>query len=71
MPRVSSKRQITLPVEQCNEAGIRPGDEYKCFVANGQITIVRKMPEAAKGCLSHVTGDSTLSDEESRQSALG
>ena len=28
MPKVSAKRQITLPVEQCNEVGIKPGGEY-------------------------------------------
>ena len=70
MPKVSAKRQITLPVEQCNEVGIRPGDEYRSFVANGHITIVKKISGAAKGSLHHVKGDSTISDEESRQSAL-
>lgn len=70
MPKVSAKRQITLPVEQCNEIGIRPGDEYRSFVANGQITIVKKISGAAKGSLHHVKGDSTISDEESRQSSL-
>ena len=70
MPKVSAKRQITLPVEQCNEVGIRPGDEYRSFVANGHITIVKKISGAAEGCLSHVKGDSTISNEESRQSAL-
>lgn len=70
MPKVSAKRQITLPVGQCNEVGIRPGDEYRSFVANGHITIVRKISGAAKGSLNHIKGDSTISDEESRQSAL-
>ena len=41
MPKVSAKRQITLPAHQCNEAGIKPGDEYRSSVANGRITIVR------------------------------
>ena len=70
MPKVSAKRQITLPVEQCNELGVQPGDEYQSFVANGHITIVKKISGAAKGCLHRVKGDSTISDEESRQSAL-
>lgn len=70
MPRVSAKRQITLPVDQCNEAGIRPGDEYRSFVADGCITIVRKVPGVAKGCLRHVAGDPSISDDDSRQSAL-
>ena len=70
MPRVSAKRQITLPVDQCREVGIGPGDEYRSYVADGRITIVRKTAGAAKGVLGHVTGDPALSDEESLQDAL-
>ena len=70
MPRVSAKRQVILPVEQCREVGIQPGDEYRSFVVNGHITIVKKIPGTARGYLHHVTGASTISDEESRQSAL-
>jgi len=71
MPKVSSKRQITLPVDQCRQAGIEPGDEYQSFVADGHITIVRKTPGAAKGALKHIKGNASITDEESRQSGLG
>ena len=40
MPKVSSKRQITLPISQCVALGIEPGDEVESFVAYGQLTIV-------------------------------
>ncbi|MGB5299303.1 MAG: AbrB/MazE/SpoVT family DNA-binding domain-containing protein [Thiogranum sp.] len=70
MPKVSSKRQITLPVEQCQQVGIEPGDEYQSFVANGHITIVKKIPGAAKGILKHVKGDTSVTDEASLQNAL-
>ncbi|MXX74313.1 MAG: AbrB/MazE/SpoVT family DNA-binding domain-containing protein [Holophagales bacterium] len=70
MPRVDAKRQITLPIEVCREAGIKPGDEYGCFAAEGRITIVRKETGAAKGFLRRVTGDQRLSDDESLRSAL-
>ena len=70
MPRVSAKRQITLPINQCREVGIGPGDEYRSFVADGRITIVRKIPGAAKGFLRQVAGDPSLSDEESLRDAL-
>jgi bifunctional DNA-binding transcriptional regulator/antitoxin component of YhaV-PrlF toxin-antitoxin module len=70
MPKVSSKRQITLPVDQCRQAGIEPGDEYLSFVADGHITIIKKNPGAAKGILRHVEADTSVSDEESLQSAL-
>ena len=49
MPRVSAKRRITLPIDQCREIGMGPGDEYRSFVADGRITIVRKSAGAAKG----------------------
>jgi bifunctional DNA-binding transcriptional regulator/antitoxin component of YhaV-PrlF toxin-antitoxin module len=70
MPKVSSKRQITLPVDQCRQVGIEPGDEYQSFVANGHITIVKKIPGAARKVLKQVKGDASVTDEASRQSAL-
>ncbi len=70
MPKVSSKRQITLPVDQCQQIGIEPGDEYQSFVADDHITIVKKIPGAAKGILKQVKGDTAMTDEASLQSAL-
>ena len=70
MPKVSAKRQITLPADQCRLAGIEPGDECRSFVADGRITIVRQEPGSAWGCMAHLEGDRTVSDEASRQDAL-
>ena len=70
MPKVSSKRQITLPVDQCRQVGIEPGDEYQSFVADGHITIVKKIPGAAKGIVKHAKGDTSVTDEASLQSTL-
>ena len=70
MPKVSSKRQITLPVDQCKQVGIEPGDEYQSFVADGHITIFKKVPGAARGILKKVKGDTSLTDEASLQSVL-
>ena len=70
MPRVSAKRQITLPIDQCREVGIGPGDEFRSYVADGCITIVRKFPGAAKGFLRNATGNPSVSDEESLRDAL-
>ena len=67
MPRVSAKRQITLPIDQCREVGIGPGDEYRSYVADGRITIVRKTTGAARGILRHAAADRAVSDEESLQ----
>lgn len=70
MSKLSSKRQITLPVDQCRELGIEPGDELECFVASGQLTLVKKSRGKAKGVLKHIKGDRRYSDEQSRQDAM-
>lgn len=70
MPRVSARRQITLPADQCRLAGIEPGEECVSFVDDGYITIVRQQPGRAWGCLARLAEDPTVSDEESRQDAV-
>ena len=70
MPRVSAKRQITLPARQCREVGIEPGDEYRSFVADGRITIMPLVAGGAWGHLAHLEGDPTVSEEESREGAI-
>lgn len=71
MPKVSAKRQITLPIEQCRLAGIEPGDEYESFVDNaGHITVIKKVKGAAKGILRGVKGKPSVSDEESLHSGI-
>ncbi len=70
MPKVSAKRQITLPISQCRALGIKPGDDVESFVANGQLTIIKKSKGAAKGMLNHVQPDDSMTDEESVQSAI-
>ena len=71
MPIVSSKRQITLPADQCRTAGINPGDEYVSFVDNlGHISIIKKIPGAASGLLKDIKIDKRLSDETSLHSAI-
>lgn len=71
MPKVSSKRQITLPVDQCRAAGIEPGDEYECFVDNDRhIIIIKKVAGAAQGLLRGVRVDRGVSEDASRQSSI-
>ena len=66
MPKVSAKRQITLPIEQCRQADINPGDEYECFIDNnGHITIVKKVSGSASGFLKGIKTDKRFSDQQS------
>lgn len=70
MPKVSAKRQITLPVSQCKALGIQPGDEVESFIADGQLTIIKKFRGAAKGLLKGITPKSSMTDDASRQSEI-
>jgi bifunctional DNA-binding transcriptional regulator/antitoxin component of YhaV-PrlF toxin-antitoxin module len=70
MPKVSAKRQITLPIEQCKIAGIEPGDNYDSYVDNeGHITIIRKVAGTAKGILKGIKIDKNFSDDQSLRSS--
>ena len=41
--KINSKRQITLPLDQCKAAGIEKGDEVEIFVNRaGVISIIKK-----------------------------
>ena len=70
MPKLSRKRQITLPVEQCKELGIEPGDDLLCYVANGQLTLIKKTKGRARGVVKNTKIDSRVSDEQSRDSGM-
>lgn len=71
MPKVSAKRQITLPVDQCRIAGIEPGDEYVSYVDNeGHITIIKKLAGSAQAVLENIKTDQRISDKASLLSSL-
>ncbi len=71
MAKVSAKRQITLPVEQCIAAHINAGDYVDSFVdRQGVISIVKKQPGAAKGLLKGITTNPQVSEQASLESAL-
>ncbi|WP_299734793.1 AbrB/MazE/SpoVT family DNA-binding domain-containing protein [uncultured Endozoicomonas sp.] len=71
MPVISSKRQITLPAEQCRLAGLAPGDEYESYIDNhGHITIVKKTIGAARGMLKNIKSDKRMTDETSMQTGI-
>lgn len=71
MAKVSAKRQITLPIDQCVVAHINAGDDIESFVdRQGVISIVKKQSGAAKGLLKGVATNSTISEQESLENAL-
>ena len=71
MAKVSAKRQITLPVEQCVVAHINAGDDIESFVdRQGVISIVKKQPGKAKGLLKGIKANINVTEEESLESAI-
>lgn len=71
MSKVSSKRQITLPINVCLLAGIEPGDEVSVFVdRRGVISVVKKIFGSSKGLLSEVRKLNDMSDEKSLESGV-
>lgn len=53
--KVSAKRQITLPIDQCRTACIEKGDEVLTFIDRpGAISIVKKSAGAANGILKDI-----------------
>ena len=69
--KVSSKRQITLPIDQCVVAHINQGDEVESFVDRlGIISIVKKSMGAASGILSGIAINDDITEEESLQSSI-
>lgn len=72
MAKVSAKRQITLPIDQCVVAHINAGDDIESFVdRQGVISIVKKQSGAAKGLLKGVATNIKISEQASLESALG
>ena len=70
MPKVSAKRQITIPIDLCRQAHIEPGDEIETFIHEGQITIVKKQKDAAKGILDHIKSNKRVTDQQSLADSL-
>ena len=70
MHKVSVKRQVTIPKELCEKAGIRPGDFVEIFEYEGKVTVIKKQPGISSGVLKHLKGDSTMTDEDSLADAL-
>ena len=68
MPKVSAKRQITLPVTGCEELGIKAGDEVEILRHGNQFNIIKKQKGSAAGILSGIKTNNSVSEKQSLQS---
>lgn len=70
MPRISSKNQVTLPVESLEAAGLRAGDEVVIEAeGEGRILVQRARPdlEAALGVFDGLYGSGYLDELRSEE----
>lgn len=65
MPKVSTKRQITLPVAGCEELDIKAGDEVEILRYGNQFNIIKKRVGTAAGILKGAKARKNSSDRES------
>ena len=65
MPKVSAKRQITLPVAGCDELDIHAGDEVEILRYGNQFNIIKKEVGAAAGILKGTKVNQNVSERES------
>ncbi len=70
MHKVSSKRQVTLPKELCDQTGISPGDYVEIFEFNDKLTVIKKVTGSSAGSLKHLKPRLNITDNESLQDAL-
>lgn len=63
MPKVSSKRQVTLPVSGCEELDIHPGDEVEIFRHGNQFNVIKKDEGPAAGILKGTKSNKSLSSK--------
>ena len=67
MPKVSAKRQITLPINDCEALGIHPGDEVEILRYGNQFNIIKKASGSSAGLLKGIPTNPAISEEQSRQ----
>ncbi|WP_257255260.1 MULTISPECIES: AbrB/MazE/SpoVT family DNA-binding domain-containing protein [unclassified Endozoicomonas] len=54
MPKLTSKRQVTIPQDVCNKLGLVPGDTLKVFERDGVAHLVKMSSETLSGTLACV-----------------
>jgi len=65
MPKLSAKRQVTLPIADCKALGIHAGDDLEIYHHDNQINIIKKCVGAAAGILSGIKTNTSVTDEGS------
>jgi len=56
VPKISSKNQVTLPVESLARAGLKPGDEVTIEAENSETIVVRRAHRSVDDALGVFDG---------------
>jgi len=56
MPKISSKHQVTIPVESLERAGLGPGDEVAIEAEGPERIVVRRVASSPAGALGVFDG---------------
>lgn len=72
MPRISTKNQVTLPVDVLERAGLKAGDDVRIAADGAEHIVITRVPgdpRAAVGALSGVYPKGYLDDLRSGERA--
>ena len=64
MPKVSTKRQVTLPASICEELGIHAGDEVEILRYRDKLNIIKKETSSAAGILKGIKVNKAVSEKQ-------
>jgi AbrB family looped-hinge helix DNA binding protein len=60
MHKVTTKRQVTLPLAVCNAMALQPGDYVEVFVRDGVAHIVKMNSDSLSGKFNHLLKNKDL-----------
>lgn len=70
MHKLTSKRQVTIPVAVCEALGLSPGDYVEIFERDGVAHLVKVNRDSLAGAFSSLTGDQAIPDDAAVKQAL-
>ena len=71
MPKLTSKRQVTIPQDICAKLGLEPGDTLKIFERDGVAHLVKVSDKSLAGTLACAPETATNLEETIKKSIKG
>jgi AbrB family looped-hinge helix DNA binding protein len=70
MPKLTGKRQVTVPQSVCEAMGLKPGDYVEIFEHNGVAHIVKMNNKSLAGQFAHLAKGNKIPSPGSLKKAL-